>query len=86
MPEIIVKIDSLVQDFLAKKRIAVVGVSDQRDTGCNLGYRKFKAEGYTVNAVNPRITTFEGDPCYPNDQIMIILSLPQPLVQACQCP
>ncbi len=59
-------IDTLVQDFLAQKRIAVVGVSDQRDTGCNLGYRKFKAEGYSVSAVNPRITTFEGDPCYPD--------------------
>ncbi len=62
------KIGSLVQDFLAQNRIAVVGVSDQRDTGCNLGYRKFKAEGYTVSAVNPRITTFEGDPCYPDLQ------------------
>lgn len=60
------KIDTLVQDFLAQKRIAVVGVSDKRDTGCNLGYRKFKAQGYTVSVVNPRITTFEGDPCYPD--------------------
>ena len=50
------KIDTLVQDFLAQKRIAVVGVSDKRETGCNLSYRKFKAAGYTVSAVNPRIT------------------------------
>ena len=60
------KIDILVKDFLAQKRIAVVGVSDKRDTGCNLNYQKFKAEGYTVTAVNPRITTFEGAPCYPD--------------------
>ena len=60
------KIDSLVQDFLAQKKIAVVGVSDKRETGCNLGYRKFKEAGYTVNAVNPRLTTFDGDPCYPD--------------------
>ena len=60
------KIDPLVKDFLAQKNIAVVGVSDKRETGCNLGYRKFKAAGYTVSAVNPRITTFEGDPCYPD--------------------
>ena len=38
-------IDSLVHDFLAQKRIAVVGVSDKRETGCNLGYRKFKQAG-----------------------------------------
>jgi predicted CoA-binding protein len=60
------KIDTLVQDFLAQKRIAVVGVSDKRETGCNLAYRKFKAAGYAVSAVNPRITSFEGDPCYPD--------------------
>lgn len=61
-------IDSLVKDFLSQKNIAVVGVSDKRDTGCNLAYRKFKTQGYTVSAVNPRITTFEGDPCYPDLQ------------------
>lgn len=60
------KIDTLVRDFLAQKNIAVVGVSDKRDTGCNLGYRKFKAAGYTVSAVNPRLSSFEGDPCYPD--------------------
>ena len=60
------KIDTLVQDFLAQKRIAVVGVSDKRETGCNLGYRNFKKAGYAVCAVNPRLTTFEGDPCYPD--------------------
>jgi predicted CoA-binding protein len=60
------KIDTLVQDFLAQKKIAVVGVSDKRETGCNLGYRKFKEAGYSVSAVNPRLETFEGDPCYPD--------------------
>ena len=60
------KIETLVQDFLAQKKIAVVGVSDKRDTGCNLSYRKFKENGYAVYAVNPRISSFEGDPCYPD--------------------
>ena len=60
------KIDTLVQDFLAQKRIAVVGVSDKRETGCNLGYRKFKEAGYTVYPVNPHLTAFEGAPCYPD--------------------
>jgi uncharacterized protein len=58
------KIDDLVREFLAQKKIAVVGVSDKRDTGCNLAYRKFKEAGYKVYAVNPRISEFEGDPCY----------------------
>ena len=60
------KIDTLVQDFLAQEKIAVVGVSDKRETGCNLAYRKFKESGYAVSAVNPRLTSFEGDPCYPD--------------------
>jgi predicted CoA-binding protein len=60
------KIDDMVGDFLTQKRIAVVGVSDKRDTGCNMTYHKFKENGYQVYAVNPRIGTFEGDPCYPD--------------------
>jgi predicted CoA-binding protein len=59
-------IDPLVKDFLAQKKIAVVGVSDKRVTGCNLSYKKFKSAGYTVSAVNPHLTTFDGDPCYPD--------------------
>ena len=58
----------LVQNFLSQKKIAVVGVSEKRETGCNLGYRKFKAEGYAVSAVNPHLTSFDGDPCYPDLQ------------------
>jgi len=85
------KIDELVQDFLAQKKIAVVGVSDKRETGCNLGYRKFKAAGYEVYAVNPRITTFEGDPCYPDlksipekPEAVFILTNPQVTEQVVQ--
>jgi uncharacterized protein len=66
------RIDDLVKDFLAQKKIAVVGVSDKRETGCNMGYKKFKGAGYQVYAVNPRISTFEGDPCYPD-----LISLPE---------
>ena len=60
------KIDPLVKDFLVQKKIAVVGVSDKRETGCNHNYKKFKESGYLVYAINPRIAMFEGDPCYPD--------------------
>jgi predicted CoA-binding protein len=59
-------IDELTKEFFALKKIAVVGVSDKRETGCNLNYRKFKSSGYQVSAVNPHIDSFDGDPCYPN--------------------
>ncbi len=60
------KIDTLVQSFLAQKKIAIAGVSDKRETGCNAAYHRFKGAGYTVFAVNPRLTTFEGAPCFPD--------------------
>jgi len=60
------KVDFLVKDFLAQKKIAVVGVSDKRETGCNSNYLKFKNAGYQVYAVNPHISTYAGAPCYPD--------------------
>lgn len=83
------KIDTLVQDFLAQKTIAVVGVSDKRDTGCNLAYTKFKTSlnqaGHKVYAVNPHITTYEGAPCYPDlksipDKVDAVFILANPKV------
>lgn len=59
-------VDALVKDFFAQKKIAVVGVSDKRETGCNANYRKFKSAGYQVYAVNPHLTSFDGSPCYPD--------------------
>lgn len=60
------KVDTLVKDFLAQKTIAVVGVSDKRETGCNANYDRFKSAGYKVYPINPRIQQFKGEPCYPN--------------------
>jgi predicted CoA-binding protein len=67
------KIDSLVKDFLSQKTIAVVGVSDQRETGCNTAYKRFTEAGYTVWPVNPRLSAYEGAPCYPD-----LKSTPEP--------
>ena len=87
------KIDVLVKDFMAQKKIAVVGVSDKRETGCNLGYRKFKEAGYDVFAVNPHLTRFEGAACYPDlksipekpDAVFILANpkVTQQIVQQC---
>lgn len=87
------KLDNLVEDFLAQKKIAVVGVSDKRDTGCNLAYKNFKQSGYQVYAVNPRISTYEGQPCYADlkstpekvDAVFILASpkVTEQIVQQC---
>lgn len=60
------KINVLVEQFLALKKIAVVGVSDLRETGCNSNHQKFKSAGDTTFAINPRLDSFDGDSCYPN--------------------
>ena len=87
------KIEDRIQDFLAQKKIAVVGVSDQRDTGCNLAYRRFKENGYQVYAVNPRIPMYDGETCYPSlksipekpDAVFILASpkVTEQIVQQC---
>ena len=59
-------IEELVQTFLAQKSIAVIGVSNKRETGCNLNYKKFKESGYRVYAVNPNISSYDGAQCYPD--------------------
>ena len=58
----------VVHDFLAQKRIAVVGVSrdDRHHPVGNLIYRRLKKTGHDVFAVHPNMQTFEGDRCYPN--------------------
>lgn len=55
-----------VDDFLAQRRIAVAGVSRSGSEAANLIYRKLRDAGYEVFAVNPKATTVEGDPCYPD--------------------
>lgn len=57
-------IDSLAKDFLAQRRMAVVGVTRNRDDAANLNYRTLRAAGYRVFAVNPHAAAFDGDPCY----------------------
>jgi predicted CoA-binding protein len=63
-------LETKIQDFLAQKRIAVVGVSRDKNhhPAGNLIYRRLKTTGHDVFAVNPHMQTFEGDRCYPDLQ------------------
>jgi len=86
-------LNEMVQDFLAQKKIAVVGVSDKRETGSNMAYTKFKENGYQVYPVNPRLSEFQGAPCYPDlkaipeapDAVFILASpqVTEQIVQQC---
>ena len=55
-----------VDEFLAQQRIAVAGVSrdDTRHPVGNLIYHRLKRTGHAVFAVNPNMSSFEGEPCY----------------------
>ncbi len=59
-------LEEAARDFLAQKRIAVAGVSRSGDIPANIIYKKLKASGYDVYAVNPHADRVEGDVCYPD--------------------
>lgn len=52
-------------EFLAKKRIAVTGVSRHpQGHGSNVVYKRLRERGYQVFAINPHADKVEGDTCY----------------------
>ena len=61
-------LDAKVDDFLAQKRIAVVGVSRNKSNHPvgNLVCRRLKSTGHDIFPVNPHMQSFEGDRCYPD--------------------
>ncbi len=73
---------SEVVDFLAQKRMAVVGVSRRSTKFGNVIYQELKNKGYQVYAVNPKLDTFAGEPCYaslkdipePVDGVVLVVS------------
>jgi predicted CoA-binding protein len=61
------EIKEAAAEFLAKKRVAVIGVSrTPRTHGSNSVYRRLRERGYEVFAVNPNADEAEGDRCYPD--------------------
>jgi predicted CoA-binding protein len=63
-------LEKRANDFLAQKRIAVVGVSrnNSHHPAGNLIYQRLKTTGHDAFPVNPHMQTFEGDRCYPDLQ------------------
>jgi uncharacterized protein len=58
-------IQAAAATFLAHDRIAVTGVSrEPKGHGSNAVYRRLRARGYEVVAINPNADFVEGDPCY----------------------
>lgn len=55
-----------VDQFLALKKLAVVGVSRNKQKFGSMVYSDLISKGYTVYPVNPKISEFEGVKCYPS--------------------
>lgn len=61
------KIGEAAAEFLARKRVAVTGVSrTPANHGSNVVYKRMRERGYEVFAVNPNAEMVEGDRCYPD--------------------
>ena len=57
-------VNDLAREFLAQKRIGVVGVSSGRELPANAIYRLLRERGHEVFAISPHLDLFDGDPCY----------------------
>ena len=58
--------DQAVKDFVAGKRLAVVGASRSGKKFGNIAYKELKQRGYQVYIVHPTDSEIDGEPCYPS--------------------
>jgi len=60
-----VTVKQAATEFLARKRIAVTGVSRKpQGHGSNVVYQRLRDRGYGVFAINPNADEVDGDRCY----------------------
>jgi predicted CoA-binding protein len=64
-----------VSDFVAQRKLAIVGVSRQKKMKFgNLAFKELRAKGYSLFPVHPEAESIEGERCYPN-----LSALPEPV-------
>lgn len=56
----------LIDDFLSKRNIAVVGISAKSRKFGNIIFNELKSKGYNVYPVNPNTENINGERCYPD--------------------
>jgi predicted CoA-binding protein len=56
----------LIKEFMAQKRFAVVGATDNAEKQGHQIFKNLKNRGYEVYPVNPRLKELEGIRCYPS--------------------
>ena len=60
-----------IENILDYKTIAVVGISDDQTRPSNFVARFLREHGYRIIPVNPKLSEWEGEKCYPD-----LLSIP----------
>jgi predicted CoA-binding protein len=84
---------AVIDDFLAQKRLAFVGVSHDPKEFSAAVYRQLRDRGYELVPVNPGDGVIEGDPCLPDVAslpdgidgaiVMVPPDASAPVVEAC---
>ncbi len=64
--EEIMRDQDLVKEFMAQKRFAIVGATDDTKKYGHEIFKNLKNRGYEVYPVNPRLKELEGTKCYPD--------------------
>jgi predicted CoA-binding protein len=54
----------IIREFMAQKKFAVIGATDNPDKYGNQIFKNLKGRGYEVFPVNPRLKEIEGTTCY----------------------
>ena len=57
---------SLVDEFIAQKKIAIVGVSRGGKGFGNSALKELKTKGHDLYIVHPQAETIDGEKCYPS--------------------
>jgi predicted CoA-binding protein len=58
--------DTNIEEFISKKRIAIAGVSRSGKKFGNSAQKELKSRGYEVFLIHPEAKEIDGDPCYPS--------------------
>jgi hypothetical protein len=64
----------MIENFLAQKKIAVVGVSRDKHKFGTAIFNELRKAGYTAYPINPALSTIDGVQCFPT-----LSALPEPV-------
>jgi uncharacterized protein len=56
----------IIEEFLEQPAIALAGVSRSKNKFGNYCFKELKKKGFNVIPVNPHLSTYENEKCYPS--------------------